>query len=573
MRLQADRDLNERSLTGAVIYIIAWAVVVIFTRVEDIDPGLVYSVGGYLLLIAGLRLLLRRKFDDLYQKSPQNWRRLFLLAMCASAIPWSLFSAWSLAQIGFGTEGTLVMLPVVMICAGSVHNLSPSRPIFIIFVIIFAVPSLWVLLTSDNNDAVSIGIMIIGFLVLLLVVSRTATNDYLALLRENEKARQWAAELDRARERAEAANRTKGVFLANVSHEIRTPLNAVLGMAQSGKRKFSQHDCRDQFEQILSSGELLLKLVDDILDLSRIEAGKIDIDNSPFSLRASINTTMDMMQKAAADKHLELTRVLADDLPEWIAGDALRLKQILMNLTSNAIKFTRHGSVTLDVSKDDDHIVFRVIDTGIGMTPEQVARLFRPFEQADSSTTREYGGTGLGLVISRRLARLMGGNVSVISQPDKGSTFTVRLPLQEVDAPAIETSMKPAAENELRLQGLRVLAVEDVEINRVVLEDMLVSEGAEIEFAENGQQAVDFVSSNGNYAIVLMDIQMPVMDGFEATRRIKQLEPDLPVIGLTAHVMAEQREQCLQAGMSDHISKPFDTEMLVAAMLENLAKA
>ena len=477
--------------------------------------------------------------------------------------------AWSLAQIGFGTEGTLVMLPVVMICAGSVHSLSPSRPIFIVFVIIFAVPSLWVLLTSDNSDAVSIGIMVISFLMLLFVISKTATNDYLALLHENEKARQWAAELDRARERAEAANRIKGVFLANMSHEIRTPLNAVLGMAQIGKRKFPQHECREQFEKILSSGELLGKLVDDILDLSRMEAGKFDIDNSPFSLRATLDTTMDMMQKAAADKHLKLTRVLADDLPEWISGDALRLEQILVNMMSNAIKFTWDGSVTLDVSRDGGHIVFRVIDTGIGMTPEQVERLFTPFEQADSSTTREYRGSGLGLVISRSLARIMGGDITVISHPNEGSTFTVRLPLQQVEAPVKEISMKPVAETESRLQGLRVLAVEDVEINRIVLEDMLVFEGAEVAFAENGQQAIDLVSSNGDYSIVLMDIQMPVMDGFEATRRIKQLAPDLPVIGLTAHAMAEQREQCLRAGMSDHISKPVDAEKLVAAILEN----
>jgi CheY-like chemotaxis protein/anti-sigma regulatory factor (Ser/Thr protein kinase) len=245
----------------------------------------------------------------------------------------------------------------------------------------------------------------------------------------------------------------------------------------------------------------------------------------------------------------------------------LRLRQILVNLLSNAIKFTQAGSVTLEVMQKDGYTLFLVSDTGIGMSETQLGQLFQPFQQADSSTTRRYGGTGLGLVISRRLANMMGGEISVSSIQGRGSVFTLKLPLQTTE-PAILEDVQQVLSAQ-RLATLNILATEDVEVNRIILEDILVHEGARVVFAVNGQQAIDLIKESGakHFDVVLMDIQMPVMDGHEATRQIRVFAPDLPVIGLTAYALAEERDKCLASGMRDHVTKPIDTDVLVAAIL------
>jgi CheY-like chemotaxis protein/anti-sigma regulatory factor (Ser/Thr protein kinase) len=270
----------------------------------------------------------------------------------------------------------------------------------------------------------------------------------------------------------------------------------------------------------------------------------------------------------AKQKRLTYELEVASGLPGWLNGDAQRLQQILLNLLTNAIKFTRQGGVQLQIEPEGGHIVFKVTDTGIGMSAEQVARLFQPFEQADSSTTRKFGGTGLGLAISRNLAQLMGGEITVESAPGKGSAFALRLPLIAVEAP-LSAHVQPSASTEKRLAGLKLLAAEDVAVNRLVLEDLLLYEGAQVIFAENGQQALDKLEEAGVDAFdaVLMDVQMPVMDGLEATRRIREIAPLLPVIGLTAHALEEERDKCLEAGMVAHVTKPIDIDLLVAAIL------
>jgi CheY-like chemotaxis protein len=261
-------------------------------------------------------------------------------------------------------------------------------------------------------------------------------------------------------------------------------------------------------------------------------------------------------------------------VPAALRGDAHRVRQVLTNLLGNALKFTEHGEVALQLSRvagDAQQVTLRctVRDTGIGIAPEALPRLFKPFSQADTSTTRRFGGTGLGLTISRHLARLMGGDIEVSSTLGGGSTFSVRLPLQEC-APA-ETGEHVAAGSGARLAGLRLLAADDVELNRYVLEELLAPEGGEIVFVENGQEAVDMVRTRGAEAfdVVLMDIQMPVMDGYQATARIHEIAPALPVIGLTAHALAEERQRSLDAGMVAHITKPIDPDLLVGAILDH----
>lgn len=403
-------------------------------------------------------------------------------------------------------------------------------------------------------------------------ISRKQTEaelaDYQAHLKELVSTR--TAELEAARNEAERLSRVKSEFLANMSHEIRTPLNAVLGMSRIGLRNAGNQPCREHFQHILDSGQHLLGIINDILDLSKLDAGRIKLEAHPFQLAPAVEHAVNLVAGHARDKSLSLSTELAQDLPTWVSGDSLRLRQVLANLLSNAVKFTHEGGVTLTVCKEGMNTLFTVADTGIGMTPEQIAKLFTPFEQADSSTTRKYGGTGLGLSISYNLARLMGGGITVKSEPGKGSIFTLILPLP-VSVPSIPVMAEhqhSTLHGIKRLAGLRVLAAEDVEVNRLILEDILAHEGAQVQFANNGKAALEQLEEAGVSAfdVVLMDIQMPVMDGHEATRRIRELSPGLPVIGLTAHALPEERQRCLDSGMLERVAKPVDIDTLVDAI-------
>ena len=396
---------------------------------------------------------------------------------------------------------------------------------------------------------------------------------YIGSLRDLTQQKEAMREREAARAAAEELARAKSDFLANMSHEIRTPLNGVLGMARIGHRDSAQGSgAHVAFGRILESSEHLLNVINDILDFSKIEAGKMPLETRPFRLDGVVSESMDWIAETARAKGLALASELPEALSGWVLGDPLRLRQILLNLLSNAVKFTPSGQVALSATRTGDQVSIRIADTGIGMTSDQVSRLFTAFEQADGSTTRRFGGTGLGLVISRRLARLMGGDIGVESQPAQGSSFTVTLPLPEAP-PGSEPEPKPEPQKgpERRLAGLRVLAAEDVEVNRLVLEDMLRHEGAAVVLVENGQEAVEQLTASGASAfdVVLMDVQMPVMDGYLATERIREQAPALPVIGLTAHTMAEERARCLAAGMVDHVSKPVDLRVLVDAILKH----
>ena len=372
---------------------------------------------------------------------------------------------------------------------------------------------------------------------------------------------------------AQRLAQVKSEFLANMSHEIRTPLNAVLGLARIGARDTGDPPTRDTFARILDAGEHLLGVINDVLDISKIDAHKLRIEPRPFVLADTVAKARGFVARAAQEKALAYTAEPAPDLPTWVSGDAQRVQQILVNLLSNAVKFTDRGEVRLRVAREGDQTYFKVIDTGIGMTGEQLAHLFTPFEQGDSSVTRRHGGTGLGLAISQKLAGLMGGEITVESAPGAGTSFTLRLPLP-VAAPLPAETAVPAQAGS-RLRGLRVLAAEDIEVNRLILGDLLIQEGAEVEFAENGCQLLERLRHAGPTAfdVVLMDVQMPEMDGYEATRQLRVRAPGLPVIGLTAHALAEERDRCLAAGMCEHVTKPIDTDRLVATILRHATAA
>ena len=386
-------------------------------------------------------------------------------------------------------------------------------------------------------------------------------------------AQRTAAEAqERALVAAENLARVRSEFLANMSHEIRTPLNGVIGFAQIGLRSAEDTEkTREAFSKILVSGSRLLAVVNDVLDFSRIEAGKLPIDPVNMDLREVVNHALDLIRDRAVAKGLALHTELADNLPKLCVGDPMRIGQVLINLLSNAVKFTEVGSIRLTVALKNDRIVFRVIDSGIGIREGELGRLFNPFQQADNSTTRRFGGTGLGLAISKQILSLMGGVIHARSEPGAGSVFEFSLPFVPatglplaVETENSQASLKPLA-------GLKILAAEDDQINQLVLEENLVDFGAQVTLVENGRQAVDAVMTSGSngFDVVLMDIQMPEMDGYEATRRINALAPGLPVIGQTAHALAEERDKCLAAGMVAHIAKPLDPDEMVRKILQH----
>ncbi|MBF0612780.1 MAG: response regulator [Magnetococcales bacterium] len=396
-------------------------------------------------------------------------------------------------------------------------------------------------------------------------------QDKVTALKSAEK------EILEAKQIAEEANLAKSRFLATMSHEIRTPMNAIIGMAQV----LGETELTPQQEHYVSifrnAGESLLTLINDILDLSKIEAGKVQLENEPFDLRALVDEAVQMFSLRAHAKGLKLQVKVDESVPSRQWGDANRLRQILVNLLGNALKFTHKGriEIILELVKDNQFLSFSIKDTGIGIPPEKYDLIFTEFMQADSSTTRQYGGTGLGLTICKRLVDAMGGRIQLQSVVDKGSTFQVLIPAH---TPGPLDWKEGALEEEGGEKGipkvapgrLRVLLVEDSEDNALLIKIFLKKGSHKVELVENGQKALEKFQKD-SFDLVLMDVQMPVMDGFQATRAIRQWESQnrkkpTPIIALTAYAMKEDRQRCLEAGCDIYLAKPVRKQALMDAI-------
>ena len=408
-----------------------------------------------------------------------------------------------------------------------------------------------------------------------------ARDDSLAAHRqtlEREVSERTASYLE-ARDLAEAASRAKSAFLSNMSHEIRTPMNAILGMANVMRREGVTESQAAHLNMINTAGEHLLSLINNILDLSKIEAGKIELEQKPVNIRALVDNVSTILSARAQDKGLALS-VDVGECDAALQGDPTRLQQCLVNYLTNAIKFSERGTIALRsrcMPLDEATVMvrFEVADQGIGIAPETIPRLFGVFEQADNSMTRRFGGSGLGLVITRYLAQLMGGDAGVESELGVGSVFwfTARLArqLSEGGIQSAATGANISSEEALRerFSGKRVLVVDDDAMNREVAEMTLRVTGLLVDVAENGAQAID-MASRVSYAAILMDVQMPVLDGLMATQRIRSLTEgeNPPIIAMTANAFTEDRERCLSVGMNDVLIKPFDPDHLFRILLK-----
>ncbi len=389
---------------------------------------------------------------------------------------------------------------------------------------------------------------------------------WVALLQQLVRRR--TAELEEARELAEAANRAKSQFLANMSHEIRTPMNGILGMNRLLLESELNGEQREWAEVVKRSGDDLMRLLDGIVDLSRVETGKLQLIEGPFSPHELLQGIGELMGVKAAEKGLELALGELESLPETLAGDAGRLRQIVVNYVSNAIKFTSEGEVRIEArwtgGDERGWLEIGVRDTGMGLRPADRARVFERFEQVDDSSTRKHGGAGLGLAICRELGRLMGGEVGVESELGKGSRFWVKVPLRYGQAPA-DVHATPLPSDKSEFAGRRVLLVEDNPVNRRLAKTWLTRWGMEV--TECGDGAAALRETEGqDYDLVLMDCQMPEMDGYEAAARLRAKGFPQPILALTAHALAEERKKCLAVGMNDHVTKPIQAEELAAKL-------
>jgi signal transduction histidine kinase/ActR/RegA family two-component response regulator len=392
----------------------------------------------------------------------------------------------------------------------------------------------------------------------------TKSDEVIKMLQQREKERDEAIAV------AIRAGKAKGIFLANMSHEMRTPLNAILGMAAVGKNAEEMRKKDDAFEKIETSSAHLLHLVNDVLDMAKLQGGKLVLSPADFNFRKVLQNVRDIIAFEVENKHQSLDLAVDDAIPENLTGDGYRLSQVIAKLLANASKFTpEKGMIRLDarLAEEENNLCtlqIAVSDNGIGIAAEQQARLFSPFEQLEENWTRNYGGTGLGLAISSRIVEMMGGKIRVDSSPGKGSTFTFTVKLQR-DKAAPDAGNVPADPEREDFSGFRILLVDDVEINREIVISLLEPIGLEIDCAADGKEAVRmFRESPSRYHLIFMDLQMPEMDGLEATREIRASRaPDalsIPIVAMTANAFEEDIEKCLAAGMNNHLSKPLDIE-------------
>ena len=518
-------------------------------------------------------------------EAARRWAGYFTFGAFVAGLIWGVLGTPILPVQSYAFQ---VMFTVVNVAVSAVgmFSLFPWLRAYLAWILPFMLPSTLTVLASGGSENPILGSILLAYLMIALGAARRMCRANIESIQLRLDIAAISEKHARAKQAAEDANRTKSEFLANMSHEIRTPMNGVLGMTElllettltAAQQRYAQN--------VQTSGVALLHIIDDILDFSKIEAGRLELEETAFDVHNTTSEVIELLAGRALAKGVSLASHIAPDVPRNVRGDPGRLRQILINLVGNAVKFTAAGqvSVTVSLAASEDAcgcvLGFAVRDTGIGIAPEAQARLFKAFSQADGSTSRRFGGTGLGLAISKQLVELMGGGIGIESEPGRGSTFSFTVRLLQVArtdvAKASTIAVNPgAAAFAPGLSRGRVLLVEDNRVNQELAKAMLHHLGFEVDTAADGRTGVTAESAH-DYDAVLMDCQMPEMDGFQATATIRLREAGegatasaprrVPILALTANAMQGDRERCIAVGMDDYLAKPFTKDQL-AAML------